>query len=397
MNNSLAAGSDASLNLAAASSARTEMTESSSSSSFHGPLGLATMMFSTEISEMPDFPPFNSGHRRAHSDNLGYQYDFRFDGELRVVGSGADEPSSDDTDEDVFAMFIDTEKLEADLPTATEASAIKPADVAVAASEIPARIGHRRSLSAEGSSAMRAETVVGRNRGTGRVESRRAISSEQLEELALVDPKRAKRIRDNRLSAARSKEKKMRYMQELEMRLQALRAEAAALSAEFSMLQREIQELTFENHELRMQVQLIEQQIQIQDAVNDSLREERQRLRFIASQLFQIVRLPIAGPAMNYGQQFIHPNPPVPAHLPVHQLQQLQIHQPQQLQIHQPQLPAHQNQLQQNPEQPLVNLMNSSPSSSSSSSGSTDLEVELSVSSADPNENPLGNTAAPME
>lgn len=346
-------------------------------------------MFSTEINQMPDFPPVYSGHRRAHSENLGCQYGFRFDGELRVVGSGADEPSSDDTDEDVFAMFIDTEKLEADLTMDAEASAIKPADVAVAASERPARIRHRRSLSEEGSSAMRAEMVVGRNRGTSRVEGRRAISSEQLEELALVDPKRAKRIRDNRLSAARSKEKKMRYIQELEMRLQTLRAEAAALSAELSMLQREIQELMIENHELRMELQLIEQQVQIQDAVNHSLREELQRLRFIASQLFQIVRMPIGGPVMNYGQQFINPNPPVQAHLPVHQLQQLQ--------IHQPQLPAHQYQLQQNPEQPQVDLLNSSPSSSSSSSASTDLEVEVSGNSADQNENPLDNTAAPME
>ncbi|KAM0946527.1 putative transcription factor bZIP family [Dioscorea sansibarensis] len=387
--NNLLAGSDESLNLAAALATNTETMAPSSSSSLHGILGHAAVMFSTDINRMSEFPPLNNGHRRAHSENLGFQDGFRFDGELRVVGSGADGPSSDDTDEDVFAMFIDAEKLEADLPTAAEVSAIKSADVAVAASKRPARIRHQRSLSAEGSSAMRAETVVGRNRGSTRVEAKRAISPEQLEELAVVDPKRAKRIWANRQSAARSKEKKMRYIQELEMRLQALQAEAAALSAELSMLQRETEELIIENNELRMQLQLIEQQVRMHDAVNDTLREEVQRLRFATSQLAQILRMPIGGPMMNYGQQFIHPYPPVRAYLPVQQLQQLQ--------IHQPQLPAHQNHLQQNPEQPEEDLMASSPSSSSSSSASTDLNVEVSGSSADQNENPSENNASPME
>lgn len=46
---------------------------------------------------------------------------------------------------------------------------------------------------------------------------------------ALLDPKRAKRILANRQSAARSKERKMRYITELERRVSLLQAEASSL------------------------------------------------------------------------------------------------------------------------------------------------------------------------
>ena len=46
---------------------------------------------------------------------------------------------------------------------------------------------------------------------------------------ALLDPKRAKRILANRQSAARSKERKMRYISELERRVALLQGEATSL------------------------------------------------------------------------------------------------------------------------------------------------------------------------
>jgi hypothetical protein len=45
------------------------------------------------------------------------------------------------------------------------------------------------------------------------------------------------RILANRQSAARSKERKMRYIAELERKVQTLQTEGTTLSAQFSMLQ----------------------------------------------------------------------------------------------------------------------------------------------------------------
>ena len=52
---------------------------------------------------------------------------------------------------------------------------------------------------------------------------------------ALLDPKRAKRILANRQSAARSKERKLRYISELERRVALLQSEATALSTQYQV------------------------------------------------------------------------------------------------------------------------------------------------------------------
>ncbi|EMS68608.1 putative transcription factor PosF21 [Triticum urartu] len=121
-------------------------------------------------------------------------------------------------------------------------------------------------------------------------DAKKAISDAKLAELALVDPKRAKRdsrnigyriaavdrdrlhgfcffekessprIMANRQSAARSKERKMRYIAELERKVQCLQTEATTLSAQLSLLQRDTSGLTNENGDLKLQVQTMEQQ-----------------------------------------------------------------------------------------------------------------------------------------
>ncbi|MFS7944823.1 putative transcription factor bZIP family [Helianthus anomalus] len=67
--------------------------------------------------------------------------------------------------------------------------------------------------------------------------SKKALAPYKLAELALVDPKRAKRILSNRQSAARSKERKIRYTDELERKVQTLQNEATTLSTQVTMLQ----------------------------------------------------------------------------------------------------------------------------------------------------------------
>uniref|UniRef100_A0A2P2MES3 BZIP domain-containing protein n=1 Tax=Rhizophora mucronata TaxID=61149 RepID=A0A2P2MES3_RHIMU len=68
-------------------------------------------------------------------------------------------------------------------------------------------------------------------------ELKKIMENEKLAEIALTDPKRAKRILANRQSAARSKERKMRYISELEHKVQTLQSEATTLSAQLTLLQ----------------------------------------------------------------------------------------------------------------------------------------------------------------
>uniref|UniRef100_A0A6V7QST4 BZIP domain-containing protein n=1 Tax=Ananas comosus var. bracteatus TaxID=296719 RepID=A0A6V7QST4_ANACO len=83
----------------------------------------------------------------------------------------------------------------------------------------------------------------------------------------------------NRQSAARSKERKLRYIAELERKVQALKTEATTLSAQLTLLQRDTSGLTAENNELKLRLQTMEQQVHLQDVLNDALRDEVQRLK----------------------------------------------------------------------------------------------------------------------
>ncbi|KAK8951774.1 Transcription factor VIP1 [Platanthera zijinensis] len=115
--------------------------------------------------------------------------------------------------------------------------------------------------------------------------AKKAIAADKLAELALMDPKRAKRILANRQSAARSKERKIRYTSELERKVQTLQTEATTLSAQLTLLQRDTTGLTTENRELKLRLQSMEQQAHLRDALNEALREEVQRLKIATGQL----------------------------------------------------------------------------------------------------------------
>ncbi|KAL8060246.1 hypothetical protein ABFX02_02G012100 [Erythranthe guttata] len=116
-------------------------------------------------------------------------------------------------------------------------------------------------------------------------EIKKIMANEKLAEIALADPKRAKRILANRQSAARSKERKMRYIAELEHKVQTLQTEATTLSAQLTMLQRDSVGLTSQNNELKYRLQAMEQQAQLRDALNEALTGEVQRLKIAAAEL----------------------------------------------------------------------------------------------------------------
>ncbi|XP_073116278.1 probable transcription factor PosF21 [Elaeis guineensis] len=162
------------------------------------------------------------------------------------------------------------------------------------------------------------------------------------------------RIWANRQSAARSKERKMRYIAELERKVQTLQTEATTLSTQLTMLQRDTNGLTAENNELKLRLQTMEQQVHLQDALNDALREEVQRLKIATGQA-----IPNGGQIMNFGpsfgttQQYYHQSHAMQSLLAARQLQQLQIHSQHQQQMHPQQ---HQPQVQQQQQQSPAEL-----------------------------------------
>ncbi|MBA0856101.1 hypothetical protein Goshw_023385 [Gossypium schwendimanii] len=303
--------------------------------------------FSQDISKMPDNPPKNLGHRRAHSEILTLPDDISFDSDLGVVGA-ADGPSySDDTEEDVFSMFIDMDKFNSSSATSTfqvgesSAPAAAPAtaqmaaaawtgmngenqSVTVGSSEKP-RVRHQHSQSMDGSTSIKPEMLMAGSEEVSPAEAKKALSATKLAELAIIDPKRAKRIWANRQSAARSKERKMRYIAELERKVQTLQTEATSLNAQLSLLQRDTGTLTAENNELKLRLTTMEQQVHLQDALNEALKDEIQHLKVLTGQ-----SIPNGGPMMNYAsyganQQYYPNNQAMHTLLTAQQFQQLQI------------------------------------------------------------------------
>ncbi|XP_062213856.1 bZIP transcription factor 29-like [Phragmites australis] len=116
-------------------------------------------------------------------------------------------------------------------------------------------------------------------------EMKKIMADEKLAEMALADPKRVKRVLANRQSAARSKERKMRYIAELEKKVQILQTEATTLSAQLTLLQRDSAGIATQNNELKFRLQAMEQQAQLRDALNEALTAEVQRLKLATAEL----------------------------------------------------------------------------------------------------------------
>ncbi|XP_047177924.1 bZIP transcription factor 30-like [Vigna umbellata] len=98
-------------------------------------------------------------------------------------------------------------------------------------------------------------------------ELKKIKENDKLVEIAMVDPKREKRILANRLSAACSKERKMRYISELELKVQTLQTESTTLSTQFTCLHMDNSALKSENNEYKLRIQALEQQSQLKDDV----------------------------------------------------------------------------------------------------------------------------------
>ncbi|KAL8167260.1 hypothetical protein V2J09_008759 [Rumex salicifolius] len=299
------------------------------------------------LDQMPEAPQRGSHHRRAHSETFfRFPDDLLFDADLSSlelpattdafsINSRAAATSANQLD---APMTFDSCKSEDSRSNSKNAAGRPPishfrswsVDASTdffegvtyctpacdngdngGKSDVPSPSGgrkpgfHRRNKSIDGSSSsFEADSFVD---GVKKV-----MTPDQLAELALIDPKRAKKILANRQSAARSKDRKVRYTGELEKKVQTLQIEATTLSTQVTMLQRDATGLTAENRELKLRLQALEQQAQLKDALNDTLKEEVQRLRIATGQLPSRNSNAPNRSSIPFDSQQIHPQPHMP-------------------------------------------------------------------------------------
>ncbi|CAJ1970771.1 unnamed protein product [Sphenostylis stenocarpa] len=215
-----------------------------------------------------------SHHRRAHSE-----MSFRLPDDLMDLspsdpfagGSSTASMEEIGSEDDLFSTYIDVDKLGGSNGSGTAGNGADPTGER---EKSPTRARHRHSSSVDGSSSF------------GEImEAKKAMPPDKLAELWTIDPKRAKRILANRQSAARSKERKARYIQELERKVQTLQTEATTLSAQLTLYQRDTTGLSTENTELKLRLQAMEQQAQLRDALNEALKKEVERLKVATGEM----------------------------------------------------------------------------------------------------------------
>lgn len=233
-------------------------------------------------------PPFSaamrpSHHRRAHSE-----VNFRLPVDLDLVSDPFDASAGSfeelGSEEDLFSTYMDIEKLssgaggsgvgESSFGNAGGGSGLPEVEEGDKSGGVRPR--HRHSNSMDSSSLLMNESNI---------EAKKAMPPDKLAELWTLDPKRAKRILANRQSAARSKERKARYISELERKVQTLQTEATTLSAQLTLFQRDTTGLNNENTELKLRLQAMEQQAQLRDALNEALKQEVERLRIATGEI----------------------------------------------------------------------------------------------------------------
>ncbi|RDY07524.1 Transcription factor RF2b, partial [Mucuna pruriens] len=307
----------------------------------------------TSAAPVADSGESHSHHRRAHSEVSYRLPDDMMDLSPSDPFNGGSSTASLEeigSEDDLFSTYIDVEKLGGgangggrtgsgsdQCGYGNGAGTCGHNDGERSPGADAARPRHRHSSSVDGSTSTSMFGEI--------MEAKKAMPPDKLAELWNLDPKRAKRILANRQSAARSKERKARYIQELERKVQTLQTEATTLSAQLTLYQRDTTGLSSENTELKLRLQAMEQQAQLRDALNDALMKEVERLKiatgealnqsesfnmgmhqmpYAGSTFFSIP--PHSGPPGHQNIQF----PPFghsPSSMPTHQLQQTNSHQ----------------------------------------------------------------------
>uniref|UniRef100_J3LVR6 BZIP domain-containing protein n=1 Tax=Oryza brachyantha TaxID=4533 RepID=J3LVR6_ORYBR len=116
-------------------------------------------------------------------------------------------------------------------------------------------------------------------------EKKKIVANMLLSEVVLTDPKRVKRILNNRAYVAKSKENKMKYIAELERKVHVLQNETARLHAQVIVMQRNNDGLVSHNNELKIRLQAMDQQAQWKDALTERLTAQVQHLKVVAGEI----------------------------------------------------------------------------------------------------------------
>ncbi|KAF7132284.1 hypothetical protein RHSIM_Rhsim09G0027000 [Rhododendron simsii] len=128
--------------------------------------------------------------------------------------------------------------------------------------------GHNKSCLIEGSRQQRNNEK--KKRGPRRYD---------LQHILTVDPDHGKRLMEGRQYMARSRDKKIRYLSELEEKARFLEFEAINLSAKLTTCQRDKMGLTTENVELKTLLEIKQQQAELRDALSEALTQEVEKLK----------------------------------------------------------------------------------------------------------------------
>ncbi|XP_052190651.1 transcription factor VIP1-like [Diospyros lotus] len=233
---------------------------------------------------LPDRPSRWSQHRRAqseasslfsddtHLNNVFSDFNLAsldlLDSATTVGGGNTTKPKYPQPDSQLQSMSVDSNFFDwLDFTLADDPTKCPAAGQQHYHKHIKSTPGSTSSFKAESSSVKMMDVA------------KRVVGPDELAELALIDPKRAKRILANRESAQRSKERKMKYTNELEKQVLTLQAEIVALSAKVTMFQEANGELTVKNKELKLRLQAMEEQACLQAVINVAMKEEIQRLR----------------------------------------------------------------------------------------------------------------------
>ncbi|KAJ1389267.1 Basic-leucine zipper domain [Sesbania bispinosa] len=142
------------------------------------------------------------------------------------------------TEKDVFSTYLNMDKLNPS--SGALASTADNFFIANGTTNINGRldVGSQHSQFMNGStSIIKPDMLVSASENGSTINSRKAMSDTELAQLALVDHKCSKRILANRQSAIRSKERKARYISELEKKVKTLETEKTSSSTQLTILQ----------------------------------------------------------------------------------------------------------------------------------------------------------------
>ncbi|XP_028780190.1 transcription factor VIP1-like [Neltuma alba] len=110
-------------------------------------------------------------------------------------------------------------------------------------------------------------------------EVKKAMPIDKITKVAMLDPKRAKRILANRESAARSKERRTRYAMDLEKKVQILQAQSTEISVKLAKTKTENSDLKAKKKGILREIEFMEETAKLREELNEALSYKLRQLK----------------------------------------------------------------------------------------------------------------------